>query len=166
VGSNTPRVRSQEEENSGKGKFFYYRVRAQNFAGTYSEWSDVSKGAATALPKETLTEVSNYPNPVDFRKGQTETYLTYVLNDDVDEVVITLYDLLGYKVYEWRPPKGDRNTGGKSFVNGTGKGAAKGTNVIVWDGKNAAGQPVAKGGYVMHIKAGNQTQIRKIGIVR
>jgi flagellar hook assembly protein FlgD len=121
------------------------------------------------VPVEVISQVSNYPNPVDFRK-EKKTYITYVLNEDA-EVTVSLYDLMGYKVYEWNmKPSDGSHQGEESWVNGTGKGAMAGTNVIVWDGQNQSGNPVSKGGYVAQIVVKSGKGIikttRKIGVIR
>ncbi|MCS7151963.1 MAG: hypothetical protein NZ928_06225 [Endomicrobia bacterium] len=154
--SDTPDNKPRE-----KGHFYYYRIRAKNYAGSYSPWSEISNGVCTGLPEQVISQVSNYPNPVDTRLGGEEgkTWIVYVLNQDA-EVTITLYDLLGYKVQEWTFKPGQE--GGKRGAN---KVPPEG-----WDGTNAAGQKVAKGGYIAQIKVksskGVITAIRKIGVVR
>jgi hypothetical protein len=171
IPSNVPRTKEYQHILGYSGdmpKFYYYRVRAMNYAGAYSEWSEISKPAPVVIPSEIISKVSNYPNPVDLRKGE-KTTITYLLNEDVDGVVITLYDLLGYKVYEWRPQKGETYSSADnvpSWAYGMGKGAAKGTNVILWDGKNETGNFVSKGGYIAYIKIGQTTVKRKIGVIR
>ena len=106
---------------------------------------------------DVITNVSNYPNPFDSRKGgpEAETNIVYILNQDA-QVTITLYDLLGYKVYEWT-------------FSPSEEGGRKGANRVPWDGSNEAGQKVAKGGYIAYIKVqsdrGIVTTIRKIGVI-
>ncbi|MBN1822759.1 MAG: hypothetical protein JW803_00410 [Endomicrobiales bacterium] len=140
-----------------RGHFFYYRVRARNNAGSWGDWSSESAPAITGLPGEVISKVSNYPNPVDTRKGgvEAQTNIVYILNQDA-EVTITLYDLLGYEVYNW------------SFSPGS-DGGKKGANRVIWDGTNELGDKVAKGGYIAHIKVksdrGLVTAIRKIGVI-
>jgi hypothetical protein len=140
-----------------KGHFYYYRVRARNNAGSWGEWSAQSSPAATSLPSEVISSVSNYPNPVDTRLGgeQAKTNIVYVLNQDA-EVTITLYDLLGYQVREWTFSPGD-------------EGGKRGANRVPWDGSNEMGDKVAKGGYIAHIKVksdkGVVSSFRKIGII-
>ncbi len=151
------------------GVFYYYRIRAQDCAGNWSQWSSVLK-INTGIPSDVITSVSNYPNPLDLRKGDAQTYITYILNQDA-EVTVTLYDLLGYKVYEWRCSPGELWSGtGKPWVDGKGKGGAAGVNVIIWEGKNEAGDYVSKGGYIAQIKVksdkGTVTATRKIGVIR
>ncbi|MBI4425837.1 MAG: hypothetical protein HY554_19055, partial [Elusimicrobia bacterium] len=139
------------------GQFYSYRVRSINYAGTVSAWSPESASVATTLVTSPLSNVSNYPNPFDSRKGGPEgkTTITYTLGSNSD-VTITIYDLLGYvvKVMSFSPG----STGGRA-----------GPNFVEWDGKNAQGRPVAKGGYICRIKAGSSagtaTVIRKIGVI-
>ena len=139
------------------GKFYTYRVRSWNFAGLYSDWSDISSPAGTKVGTELISSVSNYPNPVDTRKGGVEgrTAITYTLNDNA-EVTITIYDLMGYMVREFK------------FSNGT-KGGKLGPNIVLWDGKNAVGGFVGKGGYIVRVKAsspkGSKTITRKVGVI-
>jgi hypothetical protein len=145
------------DESREQGHFYYYRIRARNAAGSWGAWSEASPATPTGLPDRVISNVSNFPNPVDTRRGGEEgkTNIVYILNQDA-EVTITLYDLLGYKVFEWNFSPG--SNGGK-----------KGANRIPWDGSNEAGQKVSKGGYIAHIKVksdrGVITAIRKIGII-
>ena len=139
------------------GKYYTYRVRSWNYAGIPSDWSDVSTPAGTTIGTELISKVSNFPNPVDTRKGGVEgmTKITYELNDNA-EVTITLYDLLGYVVREYK------------FSNGS-QGGKLGPNFVLWDGKNALGGYVSKGGYIVRVKAsspkGSKIITRKIGVI-
>jgi len=145
------------DEPRAKGHFLYYRMRAKNNAGSWGPWSAPSAPAATSLPDEVISSVSNFPNPVDTRKGgeEAKTNIVYILNQDA-EVTITVYDLLGYEVMNW------------SFSPGQ-EGGKRGANRVPWDGSNEAGDKVAKGGYIVHIKVksdrGVVTAIRKVGII-
>jgi hypothetical protein len=135
------------------GHFYSYRVRAINQAGGASAWSTASEPASTGFPEEPITEVTNYPNPVDTRKEPTN--VAYILNED-SAVKITLFDLLGYLVREWQ------------FESGQNGGKA-GPNVFQWDGSDSGGRKVAAGGYIMRIEVigakGSTVVIRKIGIL-
>jgi len=51
------------------GHFYAYQVQTINGAGTASAWSSLSSNINTGLPGTIITQVSNYPNPVDTRKG-------------------------------------------------------------------------------------------------
>jgi hypothetical protein len=139
------------------GKYYTYRVRSWNFAGLHSDWSAVSTPAGTTIGTELISKVSNYPNPVDTRKGGVEgkTVINYTLNDNA-EVTITIYDLLGYVVREFH------------FSSGS-DGAKLGPNFVLWDGKNGLGGFVAKGGYIVRVKAasakGSKVITRKVGVI-
>jgi hypothetical protein len=142
------------------GHFYRYQIQAINGAGSASEWSDMSSTIDTGLPEDVISKVSNYPNPVDTRKGGVEgrTFITYLLASDA-EVNITVYDLLGYRVMHWRFNAGE-------------EGGRQGPNTVPpegWDGTNESGQKVSKGGYLAQIKVGGSkgstTVIRKIGVI-
>ena len=140
--------------NRTGGHIYYYQVRARNGAGTWGPWSAVSKGVAiNEIPKEVISQVSNYPNPFDSRTGKTT--ITYILNQDAD-VTISIYDLLGHLVKTIDCPKGTE--GGKVF-----------TNNVEWDGKNDIGDEVSRGGYICRILVksdqGAKQVIRKIGLL-
>jgi hypothetical protein len=138
------------------GHFYYYRVRAQDNAGNWGDWSEISEAAMTGLPSKVLSEVSNYPNPARFDKGDNQTIITYILKEDA-EVEIILYDMMGYLVKKWEFEKSQ--LGGKM-----------GMNQFPWYGKNDDGSSVAKGGYILRIKVksseGTVEETRKIGIIR
>ena len=142
------------------GHFYRWQIQTINGAGTPSDWSTLSSNVDTGLPGEIISSVTNYPNPVDTRKGGLEgrTFISYLLASDA-QVDITVYDLLGYRVISW------------SFAAGT-PGGMQGPNAVPpggWDGTNESGQKVSKGGYLAQIKAGgtkgSTTVIRKIGVI-
>jgi len=145
------------EKPRAQGNYYTYRIRAWNFAGLASDWSEVSKPAATTIGQDIIQKVDAYPNPVDLRKGGKEGKVTiaYILNDDA-EVTISIYDLLGYLVKEIKISRGN-------------KGAQMGSNYIEWNGKNDLGGIVSKGGYIVRIKAsspkGSKSITKKIGII-
>jgi hypothetical protein len=140
-----------------QGHFYYYRIRAENNAGSWGAWSAISLPAETGVPTEVISSVSNYPNPVDTRRGgpESKTTIVYILNQNAS-VTITLYDLLGYQVFSW------------SFQPGE-NGGSMGANAVLWDGTNGSGFKVAKGGYIAQIKVQSEkglvTAIRKIGVI-
>jgi len=160
--SNTIPGDSQNYSITGKevGHLYYYRVRAKNAAGSWSGWSDASLPAVTGLPKDIITQVSNYPNPA---TGDSTT-ITYILKWNA-KVTITLYDLLGYLVLE------------EEFKPGSEQGS-QGVNKWPWYLENERGDKVAKGGYICRItvdvedsrapKSDDRTVqvIRKIGVIR
>jgi hypothetical protein len=140
-----------------QNQFYLYRTRSVSNAGIYSEWSILDSAVATGVLTEVLSAVTNYPNPFDPRKGGAEakTYIAYTLADN-SEVTITLYDLLGYMVKEFK------------FSSGS-EGARPGPNTVTWDGRNDLGGFVSKGGYIARVKAssskGSKIIIRKIGVI-
>ncbi len=145
------------------GHFYRYQIETINGAGTASDWSAVSATINTGLPTEVISDVTNYPNPVDTRKGGIEgkTCINYLLASDA-QVDIVIYDLLGYRVMGWSfaagSPGGMQGSQPNSCVPAGG-----------WDGTNESGQKVSKGGYLAQIKVGgakgSTTVIRKIGVI-
>ncbi|MHB0996416.1 MAG: hypothetical protein ACYC2I_08615 [Elusimicrobiales bacterium] len=139
------------------GKYYTYRVRSWNFAGLHSDWSPVSTPAGTTIGEELISKVTSYPNPVDLRKGGVEgrVDISYTLNDNA-EVTMTIYDLLGYVVREFK------------FSSGS-QGGQLGPNHVLWDGKNGLGGTVSKGGYIVRVKAsspkGSKVIMRKVGVI-
>jgi hypothetical protein len=112
-----------------QGKFFYYRVRARNYAGTWGEYSDVSAAAYLSLPADFVKEFSTYPNPFDSRKKSAT--ITFVLNQPA-QIEFRIYDLMGGKVKQWQ-------------VEGQ-----LGPNNLTWDGTDDHGNKVAAGMYILY----------------
>ena len=145
------------ETPRAKDQFFTYRARAMSNAMVFSEWSVLDTPVPTGVLSSVLSAVKNYPNPFDPRKGGVEgkTYIAYTLSDNA-EVTITLYDLLGYMVKEFRITSGS-------------EGGRPGPNTVAWDGRNELGSYVSKGGYIARVKAsspkGSKVIIRKIGVI-
>ena len=112
---------------------------------------------ASALPQLIITDLTNFPNPFDSRKGGLEgqTQISYQLVKDA-KVSVEIYSLLGRKVRGW-----DLSPG----VNG----GRQGYNTLLWDGTNEAGQKVSKGGYLAEIVIESPettvTAVRKIGVI-
>jgi hypothetical protein len=146
-------------KDANEAHSYYYRVRSMNGAGSWGSWTTESVAATTKVPEKVISQVSNYPNPVNLveNPGVTYTNIVYVLNQDA-EVDITLYDLLGHEVRAWHFNRGEAN------------GGAQGANVLQWFLENEAGDQVAKGGYLCRIVVksdkGIQEELRKIGIIR
>ena len=102
--------------------------------------------AATAIAAETVTTPlsfalgANYPNP--FNPGTTIPFAVPAEAGDVD---LTIYNVLGQAVRQvWNGP------------------LAAGEHRLTWDGRDAQGQPVAAGVYVVRLHQGDQTSIRKM----
>jgi hypothetical protein len=132
---------------------YYYRVRAKNAVGLWSEWSLVSKKTSINFPDKIITRVSNFPNPINSKEGNT--IITYFLNQDA-EITITIYDLMGYEIKIW------------SFGAGE-EGGNQGINNIVWDCKDDRGDKIFKGCYLCRIRAKFNQKVtivtRKIGVI-
>ena len=101
---------------------------------------------ATAIAAETTTTPAtfvlgaNYPNP--FNPATTIPVSVAAGAGDVD---LTIYNVLGQPVrHVWTGP------------------LAAGEHRLAWDGRDAQGQPVAAGVYVVRLHQGNQTRIRKM----
>jgi len=113
----------------------------------------LAQGPMNAFPTPQIQNVSNAPNPFDSRRDQTQ--IRYVLASNA-EVHVTIYDLFGFRVQQW------------TFMSGS-TGGREGQNQFFWDGTNAAGQKVSKGGYIayieVHTDAGIVKTWRKIGVI-
>ena len=102
--------------------------------------------AATAIAAEPATTPStfvlgaNYPNP--FNPATTIPVSVVAGAGDVD---LTIYNVLGQPVRQvWNGP------------------LAAGEHRLAWDGRDAQGQSVAAGVYLMRLHQGEQTRIRKM----
>ena len=110
-----------------------------------------------SLPRPLISDVTNYPNPFDSRKGGLEgqTQISYHLNQNAP-VTVTLFDLLGFRVRRWQFSAGEN-------------GGREGVNTFAWDGTNETGRKVSKGGYLAQIEVdlpgAAVTVIRKIGVI-
>lgn len=102
--------------------------------------------SAVTTPEEGMV---NYPNP--FRAGRDLAFLEYHLSADAG-VTLTIYDLLGQKVWE------------RSYSQGE-NGGQSGLNRVSWDGKSSDGVVVGNGGYVAVLEAADGTKLkRKIAV--
>ena len=139
--------------NKPMNKSFAYRVRAQSKAGTWSNYSEVSKNIVIGSVSETIYNVSNYPNP--FNSNTESTTITFDLGGGYlsYDVTLQIYDLFGNKVWSAHYP----SVGSGTF------------NKAIWDGTNSLGKKVSKAGYILRItvKAGSKTVVktRKIGVI-
>ena len=121
-------------------------IRSQtiNGAGTASDWSPASSTIDTGLPSEIISQVSNYPNPVDTRKGglNGRTFITYLLASDA----------------QWTSPSTTSwaiaSSAGASRRDARRPAGPEHRSAGGWDGTNESGQKVSKGGYLAQIKVG------------
>ena len=102
--------------------------------------------AATAVAAETASVPAtfalgaNYPNPFN-----PATIIPVSVAAGADDVDLTIYNVLGQPVSQvW---------------NGR---LAAGEHRLAWDGRDAGGQPVAAGVYLVRLHQGDQTRIRKM----
>jgi hypothetical protein len=107
-------------------------------------------GVTPALPSQELFRVvTNYPNPFDSR--QETTTICYDLPAEAD-VAVTIYDLFGNLVRTFAPRR-----------------EAAGLHTRRWDGTDADGVKVAKGGYLCVVRIESATLqylvTRKIGVL-
>ena len=93
--------------------------------------------------------VSNYPNPFDSRNENTT--IVYSVSQEGSARML-IYDLLGNLVKEYP----------SNYIG-------IGTNKVMWDGTNEAGQKVAKGGDICVVEIINDSNriltVRKIGVI-
>ena len=101
---------------------------------------------ATAIAAETTTSPTalalgaNYPNPFN-----PATTLPVSVAADAGDVDVTIYNILGQPV--------------RTVWNGP---LAAGVHRLTWDGRDAQGQPVAAGVYLVRLHQGEQTCLRKM----
>jgi hypothetical protein len=135
------------------GKLYFYRLRAQNYAGSWSDYSSVSNVAYLTLPDDLFSDLGSYPNPFDSRTAPAT--IIYILNSNA-YIHFRLYDLLGNLVREWE------------FSSGS-DGGKVGLNTFPWDGTNDRGDKVAAGMYLLAVeaKSGETTKkkVWKIGVI-
>lgn len=85
----------------------------------------------------------SFPNPFN-----SETLIQYQLNSSL-RVQLEVYDLLGQRV--------------RTLVE---EEQGKGTHHVVWDGRDANGNPVGSGFYLYHIQAGTVSEVGRMLLVR
>ena len=119
---------------------------------------NLSLGApSSSLPPILLSDLTNSPNPFDSRGSGalSHTAISYTLAQPAT-VTVTIFDLIGAAVQAWDFRPGEN-------------GARQGRNSVIWDGTNASGQKVSKGGYLAQVvvTTGQNvvTAVRKIGVI-
>ena len=103
----------------------------------------VEEIADTGLPQEFALEAA-YPNP--FNASVQIPFAVWQANTPVE---LTVHDVLGRTV--------------RTLVSGT---AAAGRHVLQWDGRNAAGEPVGNGAYLVQLRAGSQQAVGKVMLIK
>ncbi|MFO7652731.1 MAG: hypothetical protein R6X25_02810 [Candidatus Krumholzibacteriia bacterium] len=116
--------------------------------------ADLDLETALVDPDAAGGTVTNYPNP--FHPGEAATTIAYVL-DGAARVRLRIYTLSGGLVVD------------RQYAAGEAGGTA-GLNEVTWNGRNGAGDPVASGGYILHVEAEAEgatmhVMRRKLGVV-
>ncbi|MDD4527009.1 MAG: hypothetical protein PHF25_03110 [Candidatus Margulisbacteria bacterium] len=139
---------------------YQYRIKAVNAAGLQSLYLDSGERIMTTNTAEIIFNVSNYPNP--FYSAYQTTRIVFSLNQDIDASVV-IYDSLGHFV---------RRFDSKEITKEGVLSSSGWFCYVDWDGRNASGQFVSKGGYFAIIEAapyasgGKPTKVvRMIGVV-
>jgi|GEM_PF-1574990 len=112
------------------GKSVFVRVRAENNAGGFSDYSELGAGIPVLPLDQTppMTQPYNWPNPFDPAGGPTQ--IGFYLEAPA-RVNLKLFTLEGNLVYEE-----------------TRAESAAGNKVWPWTGRNGAGKMTAPGGYI------------------
>ena len=98
---------------------------------------------ADSLPQEFALETA-YPNP--FNASVQIPFAVWQANTPVE---LTVHDVLGCTV--------------RTLISGT---VAVGRHVLQWDGRNAAGEPVGNGAYLVQLRAGSQRAVGKVMLIK
>ena len=103
----------------------------------------VEETADTSLPQEFALEAA-YPNP--FNASVQIPFAVWQPNTSVE---LTVHDVLGRTV--------------RTLTAGT---VAAGRHVLHWDGRNAAGESVGNGAYLVQLRAGGQRAVGKVMLIK
>ena len=103
----------------------------------------VEETADSSLPQEFALEAA-YPNP--FNASVQIPFAVWQSNTPVE---LTVHDVLGRTI--------------RTLTSGT---VAAGRHVLHWDGRNAAGEPVGSGAYLVQLRAGSQQAVGKVMLIK
>ena len=103
----------------------------------------VEETADTSLPQEFALEAA-YPNP--FNASVQIPFAVWQVNTPVE---LTVHDVLGRTV--------------RTLTSGP---MAAGRHVLHWDGRNAAGEPMGNGAYLVQLRAGTQRAVGKVMLIK
>ena len=103
----------------------------------------VEETADSSLPQEFALEAA-YPNP--FNASVQIPFAVWQSNTPVE---LTVHDVLGRTV--------------RTLTSGT---MDTGRHVLHWDGRNAAGEPVGNGAYLVQLRAGSQRAVGKVMLIK
>ncbi|MBD3297254.1 MAG: T9SS type A sorting domain-containing protein, partial [candidate division Zixibacteria bacterium] len=138
--------RYDPETNTGIGGFELLVTDASlpnwRFEGR-DQPTDVTVEHDQSVVPETYTLHQNYPNP--FNASTVITFETAKWGD----ASLDIYNVLGQTVSSW------------SEVD-----VPPGKHTVTWDGRDDAGNPVASGVYIYRVTAGEQSESRKMVLVK
>ncbi len=103
----------------------------------------VEETADSSLPQEFALEAA-YPNP--FNASVQIPFAVWQSNTPVE---LTVHDVLGRTI--------------RTLTSGT---VAAGRHVLHWDGRNAAGESVGNGAYLVQLRAGSQRAVGKVMLIK
>ena len=103
----------------------------------------VEETADSSLPQEFALEAA-YPNP--FNASVQIPFAVWQANTPVE---LTVHDVLGRTI--------------RTLTSGT---VAAGRHVLHWDGRNAAGELVGNGAYLVQLRAGSQRAVGKVMLIK
>ena len=126
---------------------YFYRLAAVDYAGNYSDFSDVVQAALLSLDENLIPAEfalhQNYPNPFN-----PVTQIKYDLAED-GLVTINIFDVLGRNI--------------RTLLN---VNQSAGYHSIRWDATNDYGEAVSAGMYFYLIQAGEFKQTRKMVLLK
>ncbi len=113
---------------------------------------DSSLGGEEPTP-ETNKIYGNFPNPLDFNKGESGTYFKFELIKSA-RPIIKIYNTAGDLVRELEPQSSGKLPPGIY------------ERQLYWDGRNDRGALVAGGVYIYHFYTDDVSQIKKLLVIR
>lgn len=124
----------------------YQRHRQITSAGLQKQVA----AASQTLTPATIALAQNYPNPFSASgtSGNSETVIRFHLSER-QQVRLVIYDLSGKRV--------------RTLVEGE---LPAGEQTVSWDGRRQNGQTVASGVYFYELVVGNNTEKRKMTLIR
>ncbi len=124
---------------SASGEIMYADVSARLVAGADTTGSS---GGSDAVPR-TISLQQNYPNPFN-----PTTTITYTLTRAAD-ISLNIYDITGRRL--------------TTLVNGS---VSEGQHTAEWNGTTDDGTAVASGVYFYRLEAGDQSQVKKMMLMK
>ena len=124
------------------GQTYYYMLIDEDMQGNKTSHGPVFAAAGAELPGA-YSLMPNYPNPFN-----PSTAIGYRTPQD-GQVTLSIYNVLGQEI--------------RTLVD---THQAAGTYTVMWDGKDASGQPLNSGVYFYSIKAGEYSETRKMVLMR